>query len=246
MTFQPNPNSGANPEHLEYFRFVGLVIGKALVDGQLLDAHFTRPLYKHMLGMPINYHDLEAIEPEYYKSLCMLLSSPLRDLGVEDSLSFSADSQVYGQNVVLDLMEGGRNVIVTDSNKAEYVQLIAHYHMTAACRPQLEAFLSAFHSMVPLEAISLFDPMELELLISGLPDIDLDDLRANTDYTGYKSTDPTIRMLWIVVGGFSMEEKALFVQFFTGTSKVALRQHHEPSCSALFNYLGAKSLMAIS
>ena len=220
MTFQPNPNSGANPEHLEYFRFIGLVIGKALIDGQLLDAHFTRPIYKHMLGMAVSYHDLEAIEPEYYKSLCLLLSSPLKDLGVEDSMYFSADSQAYGESVVVDLMEGGRSIVVSDHNKAEYVRLIAYHRMTAACRPQLEAFLSAFHSLVPLEAISLFDPMELELLISGLPDIDIDDLRANTDYTGYKSTDPTIIMLWTVVKGFSKEEKALFVQFFTGTSKV--------------------------
>jgi hypothetical protein len=222
VTFQPNPNSGANPEHLEYFRFVGLVIGKAVVDGQLLDAHFTRPIYKHMLGVPVSYHDLEAIEPEYYKSLCLLLASPLRDLGFEDSLTFSADTQVFGESVVADLMEGGRDVIVTDSNKADYVRLVAHHHMTAACRPQLEAFIQAFHSVVPLEAISLFDPMELELLISGLPDIDLDDLRVHTDYHGYKASDPTIELLWSVVGDFSKEEKALFVQFFSGTSKVPL------------------------
>lgn len=30
----------------------------------------------------------------------------------------------------------------------------------------------------------MFTDHELELLISGLPEIDVDDLRANTDYTG--------------------------------------------------------------
>jgi E3 ubiquitin-protein ligase HUWE1 len=48
VTFTFNPNSGVNPEHLEYFRFVGLVIGKAVVDGQLLDAHISRPIYNHI------------------------------------------------------------------------------------------------------------------------------------------------------------------------------------------------------
>jgi E3 ubiquitin-protein ligase HUWE1 len=220
VTFQPNPNSGANPEHLEYFRLVGIVIGKAISDGQLLDAHFTRPIYKHMLGMAVSYHDLEAIEPEYYKSLCLLLSSPLVDLGFEDSLSFSADSQVYGISVVVDLLEDGRHITVTDANKAEYVRLIAHHRMTAACRPQLSAFLEGFHALIPLEAISFFDPLELELLISGLPDIDIEDLKNNTDYSGYRASDPTIIMLWTVVRAFSKEEKALFVQFFSGTSKV--------------------------
>jgi hypothetical protein len=42
ITFQPNPNSNANPEHLEYFKFIGRVFAKAIFDGHLLDVHFTR------------------------------------------------------------------------------------------------------------------------------------------------------------------------------------------------------------
>ena len=41
-TFQPNPLSMINTNHLDYFKFVGRVIGKAICDGQLMDAHFTR------------------------------------------------------------------------------------------------------------------------------------------------------------------------------------------------------------
>lgn len=52
-TFQPNPNSSINPEHLSYFRCVGRIVGKAVVDGFLMDAHFTRSLYKHMLGVKV-------------------------------------------------------------------------------------------------------------------------------------------------------------------------------------------------
>jgi E3 ubiquitin-protein ligase HUWE1 len=73
---------------------------------------------------------------------------------------------------------------------------------------------------VPPELISIFDAQELELLISGLPDIDLDDLRAHTDYQGYKPTDPEITYFWNVLKSFSKQEKALFLQFVTGTSKV--------------------------
>ena len=53
-TFQPNPYSNINPEHLSYFHFVGRIVGKALADGFLLDAHFTRSLYKHMLGLKVS------------------------------------------------------------------------------------------------------------------------------------------------------------------------------------------------
>ena len=63
-TFQPNPNSSINPDDLRYFRFVGRIVGKAVVDGFLLDAHFTRSLYKHILGVKPTHHDMQAIDPD--------------------------------------------------------------------------------------------------------------------------------------------------------------------------------------
>jgi hypothetical protein len=89
VTFQPNPYSHINSHHLDYFKFIGRIIGKAICDGQLLDAHFTRSFYKHILGVPINYHDLEATEPEFYKSLVAMLEHPLDLLGLE--LTFTAE-----------------------------------------------------------------------------------------------------------------------------------------------------------
>jgi hypothetical protein len=44
-TFQPNPLSVINSNHLDYFKFVGRIIGKAIADGHLMDAHFTRYAY---------------------------------------------------------------------------------------------------------------------------------------------------------------------------------------------------------
>lgn len=41
-----------------------------------------------------------------------------------------------------------------------------------AFQPQIDAFLSGFHELVPAQLISIFNEHELELLISGLPSID--------------------------------------------------------------------------
>ena len=49
---------------------------------------------------------------------------------------------------------------------------------------QLKAFLQGFHELVPADLIAPFDANELELLISGLPEIDIDDLKRNTEYQG--------------------------------------------------------------
>lgn len=60
-TFQPNPNSIVQNDetrgtsHLDFFKFVGRIVGKALYDGQFIDAYFTRSFYKHMLMQPLTY-----------------------------------------------------------------------------------------------------------------------------------------------------------------------------------------------
>ena len=75
LTYQPSKASWVNPEHLSFFKFVGRVIGKAIYDGRLLDAYFARSLYRQILGKPVDYRDVEWIDPEYYNSLCWILEN---------------------------------------------------------------------------------------------------------------------------------------------------------------------------
>ena len=75
---------------------------------------------------------------------------------------------------------------------------------------------------MPRQLIGLFNDHELELLISGLPDIDVADLRANTEYAGFKPSTPVIQWFWEVVGELHKEDLALLLQFVTGTSRVPL------------------------
>ncbi|CAN4122413.1 unnamed protein product [Withania somnifera] len=225
-TFQPNPNSVYQTEHLSYFKFVGRVVGKALFDGQLLDVHFTRSFYKHILGSKVTYHDIEAIDPDYFKNLKWLLENDISDI-LDLTFSIDADEEkliLYERNEVTDyeLIPGGRNIRVTEENKQQYVDLVAEHRLTTAIRPQINAFLEGFSELIPRDLISIFHDKELELLISGLPDIDLDDLRGNTEYSGYSPASSVIQWFWEVVQAFSKEDKARLLQFVTGTSKVPL------------------------
>ena len=138
VTFQPNAHSYINPDHLSYFKFVGRVIGKAICDGHLLDVHFTRSFYKHILGLSVNVNDLEPIEPDYYKSLIQILETPLDYLGLE--LAFSAETNEFGKISIVDLIPGGQEIPVTEDNKHEYVRLIAYHRMTSAIKKQVSFF----------------------------------------------------------------------------------------------------------
>jgi len=219
-TFQPNSFSSINTNHLDYFKFVGRIIGKAICDEHLMDAHFTKSFYKHVIGMPVDYHDIQATEPDYYKSLMQIMEFSLDDLCLE--LTFSAENLVFGKTSVVDLIPNGRNIAVTEDNKLEYIQLVSHHRMTSGIRSQIESFLEGFYDLVPPELITIFSPTELELLICGLPDVDLDDLYANTEYNGYQPADKFMQWFWEALRGFAREERAQFLQFLTGTSKVPL------------------------
>nr|XP_043627768.1 E3 ubiquitin-protein ligase UPL1-like [Erigeron canadensis] len=225
-TFQPNPNSVYQTEHLSYFKFVGRVVAKALFDGQLLDVYFTRSFYKHILGVKVTYHDIEAVDPDYYKNLKWLLENDVSDI-LDLTFSMDADEEkhiLYEKTEVTDheLKPGGRNIRVTEETKHEYVDLVAEHILTNAIRPQINSFLEGFNELIPRDLISIFNDKELELLISGLPEIDLDDLKANTEYTGYTVGSSVVQWFWEVVKAFNKEDRARLLQFVTGTSKVPL------------------------
>ena len=221
-TFVINPASGVNPDHLHFFRFCGRVIGKAVYDNQRLDCYFTRSFYKHMLGQQVHWQDLENLDPDHHKGLKQLLEYSLDDLGL--SLTFTIDLDRFGEQQTVELRPGGADQDVTDENKHEYVQLVAEYKMTHAIKSQLDAFLQGFHDIVPSSLLgSLFDDKELELLISGLPSIDIADLKANTEYVNYTADAPQIKWFWSTLEDHcSPELLAQFLQFVTGSSQVPL------------------------
>lgn len=219
LTYQPNRDSAVNPDHLSFFKFVGRVIGKAIYDGRLLDAYFTRSFYKHILGRTVDYRDVEALDPEYYKSLVWMLENDITDI---IDLTFSIETDFFGTKETVDLKPDGRNIPVTEANKHEYVTLVTEQKLTTAIKDQINAFVQGFHDVIPAPLIQIFNEQELELLISGLPDIDIDDWKNNTEYQGYNASSAPVQWFWRAVRSFDQEERAKLLQFATGTSKVPL------------------------
>ena len=64
--------------------------------------------------------------------------------------------------------------LVTNENKAEYIDLIVKFKFINRVKPQMDAFLGGFHEIIPQGEIGIFDPHELELLMCGLGSVDFD------------------------------------------------------------------------
>lgn len=223
-TFHPNRTSFINPEHLSFFKFIGRIIGKAIFDNCFLDCHFSRAVYKKILDRPVSLKDMENLDLEYFKSLMWMLENDITDIITED---FSVETDDYGEHKTIDLIPNGRNIPVTESNKQEYVRLVVEYRLQTSVSEQMSNFITGFHEIIPKDLVAIFDEQELELLISGLPDIEVQDWQNNTTYINYSASSEQIQWFWRAVKSFDNEERAKLLQFATGTSKVPLNGFKE-------------------
>jgi E3 ubiquitin-protein ligase NEDD4 len=72
-TLQINPASGVNPEHLNYFKFIGRVLGLGIFHRRFLDAYFIVSFHKMILKKKVTLADLESVDAELHRGLTWML-----------------------------------------------------------------------------------------------------------------------------------------------------------------------------
>ena len=65
--------SSINPEHLNYFKFIGRIMGLAIFHKLYLPVNFTFLFYKKLWNKSLEFSDIEFIDPEVYKNIKWLL-----------------------------------------------------------------------------------------------------------------------------------------------------------------------------
>lgn len=140
-TLQINPHSGINPEHLNYFRFIGRVVGLAIFHRRFLDAFFIGAFYKMILKKKVVLADMEGVDADFHRNLTWMLYVifpakgvswtrilltivTIRENDITDilELTFSTEDSRFGETVTIDLKPDGQNIEVTNENKREYVE----------------------------------------------------------------------------------------------------------------------------
>ena len=224
----PNPFHSVDiscPEdHLIYFRFLGRLMGRALFDRQLIDGHMVRYLHKHLLGWPITFDDLKASDEVFYQSMWQFTKMQPDEIS-SLCLDFTLAEDSMGIHRNVELIEGGAALEVTADNLPQYLEAILKYRMLYRTKDQIAELLMGFYDVAPEPALTVFDPNELELILCGLPTIDIDDWEKNTIYSGGLLSDHyVVRWFWEVVrNDFDKEMRARLLQFVTGTSGVPSR-----------------------
>jgi len=216
-TLQINPMSDVNPEHLNYFMFIGRVIGMAIFHRRFLDAYFISSVYKRMIGKPVTLQDLESVDDEMYRSLGWTLENDITDV-IEET--FTMEEERFGELMTIELLPGGGEIPLAEDNKKEWVNLKVEFMMLRRVQDQYAALMEGIHEFVPKDLLSMFDEREVELLIGGIAQIDVEDWVKNTNYNGYTAQDDVIRWFWECIRSWPDEKRSRLLQFATGTSRV--------------------------
>ncbi|KAJ0410545.1 hypothetical protein ATCC90586_006569 [Pythium insidiosum] len=195
QTFYINANSAVDngEDHLVFFFGAGRMVGRALLDGAVLGFHLSVPLLKMILGMPVTFDDLEYYDADLYRNLKWLLENEgVESLGLDFSVceqrgfrSAVGDEVCHDRDssadvVVVDLIPNGRDVTVTDENKALYVDRRFKYVIFESVWEQLNVFLRGIYDVIPARLLLGFDYEELDYLLCGTGEIDVNDWEQNT------------------------------------------------------------------
>ena len=180
--YEIDARSSINSEHLEYFRFVGRVLGMAIFHRNLVDLRFPNWLYKHLLDRRISLVDIAESDPVFHKSMQWILNN---DLGAEGcSFDFSVTKKGFGTVSTVELIPDGKNISVTEHNKDLYVSLLLQWHVEGRIEEQVRCLKQGFCDVIPSRQVTVFDPHELMLLLNGKSIVNDAEIRAVTVYTG--------------------------------------------------------------
>lgn len=223
MSYQPSCLSCKKSDYLEFFKFAGQFIARALIEGICVDAHLTTSFCKQILHREPKLNDLEDADVSLFQGLQWTLENDVDPL----EMKFEVYDET-GNNQTVPLKENGTEINVTNENKKEYVILMANYALKTKIEKQIEAFVDGFDSLIPHDEIKIFTPNELDLLICGVPKFDIEDFKAHTVYQEpYTADSPVIKYFFSAISKWDNDQLIKLLQFITGCSRVTANGFEE-------------------
>lgn len=227
------PNTAARflENGIQMIEFIGRIVGKALYEGILLDYSFSHVFVQKLLGRYCFLDELSALDPELYRNL-LYVKSYDGDI-TELSLDFTIIEEWLGKRHVIELKSGGKDISVTNENKLQYIHAVADYKLNRQMLPLSTAFYRGVTDLISPSWLKLFNASEVNQLLSGgNHDIEVDDLRKNTRYTGgYSEGSRTVKLFWEVMAAFEPKERCALLKFVTSCSRAPLLgfKHLQPT-----------------
>ncbi|KAJ3123937.1 hypothetical protein HK098_001526 [Nowakowskiella sp. JEL0407] len=193
----------------------------------MLGVDFPLIIYRKLLDEEPDLDDIKQAFPSLGKGLQQLLDWDDGDVADVFMRTFEISYDVYGKVRTFPLVDGGSDILVSNSNRQQYVKLYIHHYATESVKRQFNAFKRGFSKVCGGNALKMCRPEELELLICGstTSEIDFTELQNGATYDdGYGPNHPTIIAFWDIVNNeFNIEQKRKLLSFVTASDRVPLR-----------------------
>ena len=217
------------------------MLGLAIYNSTILDVALPPFAFRKLLASAPNYtgpatsstrlaaghslEDLAELRPSLAKGLMQLLDY---DGDVEDTYCWDFVAQVdrYGQPITLPLCPNGDNRPVTNTNRREFVNLYVKYLLDTAVARQYEPFKRGFFTVCGGNALSLFRPEEIELLVRGSDGpLDVSTLRAVAVYDGWDTgmraeDEPVVIWFWKTFANADIRGQRRLLSFITSSDRI--------------------------
>ena len=215
-------NPGATSlTNLEMFAFLGKLMGIAIRSQEFLALNIAPFIWKLLVKDILTTEDLESIDYHQVKVLKEIRQSELHPdlfkVAYED-IGFTC---VSTDDRTVELVPGGSGIPLTFENRCEYCNLLEKYRIHEF-DIQAEAIRRGLSTIVPMRLLSLFTWDQLELMVCGISTVDIALLRSVTEYSSCSPNDTHVMYFWQVLEEFSNEERAAFLKFTWGRSRLPL------------------------
>ncbi|KAG6609405.1 uncharacterized protein IUM83_00497 [Phytophthora cinnamomi] len=204
--------TGKCTKQLQTYVFFGKLLGKALLEGLLFNVRLSIPLLKHILGAPLKLSDLYLLDETVYSSMIWILEN-------DNTNSLGLNFTVEG----VELIPSGADVSLHDGNKHLYVAKVAQYYLFDSVRAEILSIMEGLRSVISDTVLHVFDFKELDLLLSGLPQIDVNDWRQHTDVRFFEQSTHEFELIgwfWEILEAFTQDQRGRLLQYVTGSSGV--------------------------
>jgi len=223
----PNPVAHLiDPDFHRHYFFLGRMLGKAIYENMLVELPFAGFFLSKIFGErggDVDFHHLASLDPSIYKGL-LYLKNYRGDVKEDLHLDFSLLVDEFGVMRKVDLKPNGKELQVDNSNRIEYIHLVADFYLNKRIRPQCKAFYKGLTDVVDLEWLRMFNYHEHQVIISGASHpVDIQDLKAHTNYSGgYDVGHPVVENFWTVASELDERRRRALLKFVTSCSRPPL------------------------
>ena len=206
------------------FNLLGVIVGLSVVNEVPLPIRFPLLMYKKLLRKKITLDDLAEVDPYFVSGVENMRK--MRDEGQEVmdlGLYFSTAIEQYGSVVDIPIVDGGLEIPVTNDNLEIYVEEYIDWFTNTSISSQFASFSNGLKKVIKQQLIELFPPQDLDMLVSGSPELDWRALQNATSYDGYRENSRTIKMFWdIIEKDFTNNDRKALLKFTTGSDFMPL------------------------